>query len=601
MRRRQLTQLLGLLAASALIRYLLIPYVGVFGDFGFWAYDSRLILQGKTPYIDFTGRSPLTIYTLAAVRSIFGMSVYTMRATVILHWTATAAVVYAIASFIRDHRTGLLAVVMATLTPVPLVYGMWVNSQAQMALLAVLAVYTVLRWPTLRGYALAGAFVGLGLLARRSIIMVAAGIGVWTLWKYWRQSESYPAIARSVGARGVVAAVPALGLSLLGFGAVVGFYPPHAIELFRGEVLGLIFSSGAGSYPILGMDVPAASQQVEAGRVPVFNWLCQLCGAWTARVGFKMLILSLPVTGFFWWYTRDITDHHFTPRDRQYMYGALGIMALYALYLTATHGFAVRFVTILTIAAFAFIAYRLTDGLERELLYHPAVMLIISVTALLVLGYLYRNRRLHVYYLNDVWPFYAILASVIAERVWTKADYRARQALVGVVALAVVVSVLTAAPFVHVTLEANSVGWFTVANMADSRGDLNARTEPGDEVFTARPNYVVGTDVRLAGDISRSYKMGLEYADTAVSHRLYRVLRAGFRSGDIEYVILSNYTGDVLAWDNRTEALFEERYCRVPDPDGIYAATNAALYAPAEDCGTERPNVTAQRPPWNRV
>ncbi len=597
MNRRELTHLGLLLAASALIRYALIPHVGVFGDFGFWAYDSRMVLLGKTPYIDFVGRSPLTVYSLAATRAVFGMSVYSMRTFVILHWTAAAAVLYGLTRSFRDHRTGLVAVLLATLTPVPLVYGMWLNSQAQAGLLAMLAVAAVWRWPTLQGYALAGGFVGAGLLARRSLLMVAAGIGLWTVWRHYHTEASTGQWLGAVTSRGLAAAVPALTVPLIGYGFVVGF-GPNAIELFRGEVLGVVF--GQGSYPILGVDVPAADADIEAARVPILNDLCQLCGAWTARIGFQMLILSMPAAGFFWWYTRDITDHHFTPKDRQYMFGALALLGAYAGYLTFTRGFTMRFLTLIAIAGFAIVAYRLTDGLDRDLLYHPGLVLVVLVAAAVVLAYLYRDRRIHVYYLMDAWPWYSIIGASVATAVYRQAETRTRVIIGGLLALALLVSTLTAAPFVHVTLQDNAVGWFTVNNMAAGHADLEARAGPGGTVFTARPNYVVGTSLWLAGNVSRSYKIGLEYGwSDRLTEYLYGTLREGFREGSIDYVILSNYTGDVLAWDDRTQHLFETRYCRVPGSEWPYNLTNAELYAPAEDCGTERPNVSAQRPPWD--
>lgn len=599
MNRRHLVHVVGLLSLSVALRWLLVPVIGIWGDFGFWAYDARMITQGQTPFVDFTGRSPLAVYTLAAVREVFGMSVYSMRGTMIAFWTLTGVPIYAISRSIRGHRAGLAALVAFLLTPYSLIYGMWLNSQSIMAVFAAVAVYLLVRSESHPYYAAGGVLFGIAYLSRRSVIMVAFGIGLYTAYRQYRDVEGYWNPVRGVLTRGLAMGIPFLATLFVGYAAVVGWYLPHAIELFRIDAIGLVYSGGNGTYPLIGVEVPAAEPRIEKNRIPIVHDLCQLCGAWTPRIMLKMLILSLPISGLYWWWTRDFVDRFFQERDRDYMYATLAVLALYGAYRALLAGFMIRVLTITTIALFAIIAYYYSEKVSAEVLYHHKVVLLWCIVFGLWLGYLYRNRRLHVYYLMDFWPYLSVLTGIVAVEIRQQLTGRGRELVILALALAVFVATATSFPFVAVVFEDNEPGFFTAASMDSTVADLEKRTEPGDAVLAAEPNYVVMSHARFPMNVSRSYQITLEYPETPVRAEYYRDLIIRLREGDIQYIVIGQLTADVLAWNNTTERIVENRYCRI-DAGGIYEETNGTLYRYQPDCDADRrPNVTATRPPLN--
>jgi len=603
MNRRHISHLVALLLGSLLLRYLLIPYVGVWGDFGFWAWDARQIAAGQQPFIDFTGRSPLAVYLLAVVVDAVGLSVYSMRTTVLVLWTLTGVPVYAMARYLSGHRAGLVAVAAFALTPYPLVYGMWLNSQSMMAVFAASAIALLLYRETHAVYAVGGVLFGLAFLSRRSVIVVCVAVGLWTAWRQYRTQAGLAAAVGGLATRGSLMLGAFLGTLGVGYYFTAGGYLPHAIEIYSIDFVGLFLTLGNGSYPIVGVDLPRATPRIEEGRIPILNNLCGLCTAWTPRIALKMVILSLPVIGVFWVTMRDLTDRYFIPRDTQYMYGVLGLFGLYGAVKSLALGFPVRFLAIVALGAFALTAYRFTA--ERELSdRHPGAVLLWAVVAMLVVGYLYRNRKLHVYYLMDFWPFFSVLAGVVGVRAWGRLSQRGEHVLVAALALALVVSTATATPFTTVALGSNEPGFFTVSNLPDISADISQRVGAGGFVMAAFPSYVALSDANFPMNETRSYMIGFEYHGTAVAEQYYANLTARMRDGRVQLVVLDQLTADVLAWNDTAEHLFETRYCRVVDPGSrpLYADTNATRYTYQLDCPAHRrPNATASRPPLGSI
>jgi len=139
-RRREAAQLAGVLLIGLVLRAVLVDWVGIWVDHGFYAYDSRLILEGKRPFVDFLGRSPLWLYLYAAVRSVVGYSPTALRAFVMAGWLITALPVYGLAREIGDHTAALVTVGVFWLLPFGVIYGMWANTMSVAAAFGVTAV-----------------------------------------------------------------------------------------------------------------------------------------------------------------------------------------------------------------------------------------------------------------------------------------------------------------------------------------------------------------------------------------------------------------------------------------------------------------------------
>lgn len=585
-RRGDVRDLAIVLAAALGARTLLFHHVGVWGDFGFWAYDSRMILQGRTPFVDFPGRSPLMVYVLAAVRDLAGMDASVLRWTVIGLWTLAGIPTYLIARHVHSHHAGLTAAVLFLLTPFSLVYGMWLNSQSLMVVLALTGLYVLLRRETPGAFVLAGGLFGLAFLSRRSVVVVPLAIGGYYIWE-WTTTSRKLGRFRALARRGSLMTAAFLATLLVGYGLLAGLDPGLTWAVFQIDFVGLFYSNGRGTYPMVGVEVPAFQNSV-SDPVPVLNWLCQVCGAWTARVGLQMVILGLPVFLLLWPYTRAVTARYFTQAEAEYTAGALGALALYALYLAVVNAYVMRALAVIAIAAMAIVVYR-TSGPGLEDLVTRDRRLLVVVLAAIVAGYLYRNRRLHVYYMLDAWALWSVLAAVAAVEWWPQLDRSKRLAAVAVLAVAVVTSGAIAYPFTDLAVEDNRAGWFTPGNMDAYADDLDRRVQPGETVLTAHPSYVVASYASLPRNSSRVYMTAYLYNNTRLDHALYQWLLPRLRNDSIPVVVLDGLTRDLFRWNASAERLFEQYYCRVASADRLYNRTHASLYR-------YQPNGCAHRP-----
>lgn len=578
-----------ILAAGLVARVLLFDQVGVWGDFGFWAYDSRMIMEGQTPFVDFPGRSPLMVYLLAVVRDLLGMDARVLRAVVIVLWVLAGVPTYLIARQLHSHRAGVVAAALLLLTPFSLVYGMWVNSQALMVLLSLSGLYTLLRSDRAAAFALSGSLFGLAYLSRRSVVVVPLTIGLYYVYEWARYSRSTDRF-RELASRGSLMVLAFFGTLLVGYGAMVGYNPDLTLAIFRVDFVGLFYSNGRGTYPMVGVDVPAFQNSV-GDPIPVVNALCQVCGAWTARVGLHMLLLGLPMFVLLWPYTRALTRRYYSTAETQYMYGALGALGVYAIYLAVTNGFMLRAIAVVIIGTMGVVAYH-GDAVPPGELSSRDRRLVAVILAAVIVAYLYRNRRLHVYYMMDTWALWSILASLATVEAWQRYDPPARTVATVVVAAAIVTSGATAYPFMDVAVDDNEARWFTHDNLDEYRQDIDARTEPGDTVLTAHPSYVIASNASLPRNSSRLYYTAYLYNGTRLDRQLYSWLVPRLQNGTIPLVILGGLTMDLFRWNESAARAFTSSYCRVPSADRLYNRTGAALYRYQPSACDKRPTIT---------
>lgn len=583
-RQHELSQVAVVFAAGILARIVLFDVVGVWGDFGFYIYNSRLILEGQTPFIDFVGRSPLFIYTYAWLRGVIGHPIPLLRSYVIFWWVMAGVPVYLIARQIADHRTGLVALVLYLLAPFSLAYGMWANTQSLAAFLAISGLYVLIKYESLRGYALVGVLFGLAFLSRRSVVVLFPAIVLWAGLRVYRSETN---------ARGAVLSVAVLfstaGITLLlAYFAIAGGDLARAFGLAEIHAVNLIASTGRGGYPLLEAGpVPPVQNQLNFGRIPIFNDICQLCGAWTARTFAKTLLVTAPVVGVLAVYFRDITDRYFTSAHMQYLFGILAVLGLYAAVRALIAGYHIRAVTAISLALFVVFAYR-TERLDSATLYGHGNALLVIVLLGFAAGYLHRNRLLHTYYFMDFWPAVAILAGVVGVAAWRRADQPARYVLVGAMVLATVSSGAGAYPLTNILVDDNAGGWFTMDSVGEYQEDMDYRTDPGDVVLTATPTYVAGSEVRMLNDNARIHYIYATFYEkhgpTGPSIAVYNRIIEAMESGEITLIVVDELTQNMLVVNETVSNLFESNYCRVEEVDELYRDTGAFLYERNVDC-----------------
>lgn len=581
MNRRKLGHLAGVILVAAVLRWLLFPWVGIWGDYGFYIYDSRLILQGGVPFADFLGRSPLFNYSFAAVRAVFDNPIPLLRVWISTLWLATIVPVYLIGRHIRDHRTAIAASALFALTPFALVYGMWANTQSLAALLAAWGIYAVLRGDRLRWFGAAGFLFGLAYLSRRSVIVIAGAAGLYLWWRWYHDRDH-----RRVLTRSATLSLGFLSALAIVYGAMVSFDPGQIWALFEVHTLNLFFSYGRGSYPLISVDVPIVTNSVDTGRIPIFNDICQTCGMWTARTFAKTLLVTVPLAGLSFPYLRDITDRYFDRKHKEHLLGVIGVLALYAMVQALLTGFYIRALIIMVLLGFGVLAYR-TKPLPRAALYDRQLQLVLAVLLALAAGYLYRNRVLHTYYFMDFWPYLSLVGGVTVVGLWDRGNRLKRALLAALLVTAIVISALSAHPLTVVALDGNDDGWFTMDNIRDLSDDIEERAG-GDTVYATSPGFLSDTNVSTLNNKPRIHMVLVRYKDYGPAEPLYRNIIDAFRSGEAKYVIYSNTARQTMQWNDTAWQAFQENYCRVESADALYQRANAFLFKhQAQQCASD--------------
>lgn len=593
MNRRQAAQLAGVLLSGLVLRALLVDYVGIWVDHGFYAYDSRLILEGKRPFVDFLGRSPLWLYLYAGVRSVVGYSPASLRAVVIVGWLLTALPVYGLAREIGDHTAGLVTVGVYWLLPFGIVYGMWANTMSVAAALGVTAVYVAVVRDRARWWAVIGALAAAAFLARRSAVVILAALVLFACVRAYDDGRNWTRLS------GQLAALSAAWVTtlLMGYWLTVGGGVGKTVALAETHTVNLILTTGRGGWPLLGATVPNPGNSVQSGRIPILNDLCQLCGAWTARTLAKGLLVTAPAaaiaTGGG---LRYLADRWLDPRGVPYLFGALAALALFAAVAAVRTGHWLRLGTVAALAGGAIVAHR-ADPPTPTVRARPALLATLLAGGGMAAGYLYRERLLHVYYGMDIWPYLSILVGVALVALWRRSDRPGRALLTAVLVVACVSSLGAAYPVMNVAT-GNDAGWQTTETLPAQQQAVDSRTEPGETVLARSAIALGGTDARMPLDDSRStaHFYSVFQDSGPVSSQLYPNLTRGMRDGSVALVIEDSLVRQLIADNATLTRLYEARYCRVPDTEtqAVFAQTNATLYRYEPDCPTGRePSINA--------
>jgi len=582
-------QLAAIIAVGGFLRIALFEHVGIWLDHGFYSYDSRLILKGQTPFVDFLGRSPLFLYGYAAVRAVVGYSPASLRAFIGVLWLLTTLPVYGLAREILDHRGGLTAAWLFAWLPFGLVYGQWSNTMSMAALLATSALYLLATRDRGACWAVAGGLLAAAFLARRSVVVLGVVVLVVLAVKVRREEYAWP----DAGLR--LSATIAGGLVVLATGYVLlaRFNLQSAVAIAEIHAVNLFVSTGRGGWPLIGTTTPTPTNELSSGFIPVLNHLCNLCGRWTARTLAKGLLVAVSVTGLLTGVSlRYVSRRWMDKQHREYLVAAMLAVALYAVVLAAWAGFWPRVAVNIILLTFCVLAWRVEFPPAR-LTARPA--LLVTVTGLLAYagGYLYRARALHVYYGMDLWPLLCVLAGVVAVVIWRRGDRRTRALLAVALVLGAALSLVAAYPLANV-LTGNDAGWHTPDSMAAYEADIDARTDGGDVVLAETALYVAGTDADMVRDDSRATAhvySSFQDADVPPANRLYANLTDGMRSGEISHVVEDPLIQQLIGDNATATRLYQANYCRV-DAGGLYDRTNATLYRhQPTQCQTSRPTI----------
>jgi 4-amino-4-deoxy-L-arabinose transferase-like glycosyltransferase len=571
MNKRHITHLSGVLLAGILIRALLLKYIGVWGDWGFYVYNAGLLNNGQMPFVDIIARSPLFMQLYALVAPL-GNQAYLFRAFVMFWWLLAALPVYGIAREIRGHRAGLASAAVYLLTPFGIVYSAWGNTQSLAAFLAITGLYVVIRKQSIPRYGVFGALIGMAFVSRRSVVVIMPAIGLYHAYRCWQGDTPLRRAYWSTS----TASVAFLGTLFVGYLWLAQWNIARATAFFDIHAVNLFISSGRGGFPLLDTPPNPAINDVQNSGIPIIHDLCQRCGTWTARTFAKTIMLITPVVGILFYYCQDWASGLLSKRDTQYVLGILGALGLYAVAVAIMHGYLIRSLGVISLALFAVVVHQ-TDTPPRSLLYDNRVMLLIVVLCALTAGYLYRARIIHTYYFMDFWP----AISVVAGLLYAYTLEHARRIVKIVLAVAVVLAIINtsgaAYPLTNIVVDDNSGNWFTVNSVQEYGDDMDARTSPGEEVLAANPSYVALSHATMVRDNARLYYTLLSYRNTGPGRDIYEHMVPRLQNGTIRYVVHTSLVEEMLTWNQSAGDAFDANYCKVKTGD-LYEKTNATLY-----------------------
>jgi len=150
-------------------------------------YDAKFILDGKTPFKDFSSRSPLYVYSLAVIFHFFKDSYITGRLLSVISSCLSIFFIYLIGKHIDREKFGLLAAFIYSFSPFVFVtdsYGMTQPYQQFFILIGVFLFFKYLKNESIMSLFLCGFFIGAGILVRRSTALFAFTIPIY-LWLYY--------------------------------------------------------------------------------------------------------------------------------------------------------------------------------------------------------------------------------------------------------------------------------------------------------------------------------------------------------------------------------------------------------------------------------
>lgn len=562
----------AVLTLGIVIRLLLYDHIAVRGDLGYWLLDGEYIIEGMRPFFDFIGRSPLFLYSYAAVRAVFGPTIAVFRWFVAILWLLSGVALYLLARAGVSHRAALVGMGLFVLSPFALAFGFYSSSQSLAVLLGAAALATLVYRDGLDGYWIAGALVALAFLSRRSFVLLGPAIVVWTAFR-WRDGKV--AFRRAVGC--VVAFSLAFIIILFTFYLQLARGDIGATwDLFLIHFVNLFVSTGSGGVPLLSMaDAVAHGNTATVNSAPP---LLPLLDSRSRTAMMATLIGTLPLITPLGTYLRHASQSYLRDIDRQLIATAGVTLAAYAAYVSLSAGYLHRALWVALAVGLIALLWR-TDGLPADVLYRPAITLSVMAWLWITIGYAIRPNLMAAYYAMDAIPFLIPLIGAAFVAWWDGLDTSGRGALVAVVAVLFLLSAIPLSPMTPAKLNSESrhdrVSFFTPERVQQFGADLDARG--AEVVLTSQPNYVAVAEARAFERNTRALYIRKVFGNRGPMLDYYGRLIPAMQSGEVGYVVWDEANKQLLTANASALRTFKQCYDPV-DTDGMYRSLNATLY-----------------------
>ena len=212
---RHVLVLAGILAIALATRLWLVPQRWVFADEGPHLMDSKLVVDGLVPMVDFGSRQVLYTFAHAGIVRLFGPDFVAVRSVIALVSVAGALLVFLLAQRLFDRQVGVVAALAYTFWPLGFAFSTQVHTEPWAILFSTLAVYLV-AIPAEQRYGwrrlvLAGLALGLALYVRESSLAAGVTIVLFLTFSLRRQPRQ---LVRGLGLLGAGFLIPCLLLGI---------------------------------------------------------------------------------------------------------------------------------------------------------------------------------------------------------------------------------------------------------------------------------------------------------------------------------------------------------------------------------------------------
>jgi len=169
---------LGLIASSLLLRWL---YLGqaelIFDEMYYWVYTLH-------PALSYLDHPPLTAWLIAATSTVFGDNAFGVRAATLVLAPTALVFAYLYCRDVHDKTRGLIGAMLVAVVPAWFATGFLMTTDAPVVaawLAALLFLYRALVGGQPRAWMAAGASIGLGALAKYTIVFLGPAVLVFVL------------------------------------------------------------------------------------------------------------------------------------------------------------------------------------------------------------------------------------------------------------------------------------------------------------------------------------------------------------------------------------------------------------------------------------
>lgn len=139
--------LTAILIISLLIRFLFLPERWINPDEGAHLYDAKFILDGKTPFVDYSSRMPIYVYMLAAFLKVFGVNYISGRLLPLLSNIGIGILVFLIGrKLFNNNRIALLASAIYLFSPLSILWSVVVKTELPETLFVSIGMFLLLTY-----------------------------------------------------------------------------------------------------------------------------------------------------------------------------------------------------------------------------------------------------------------------------------------------------------------------------------------------------------------------------------------------------------------------------------------------------------------------